>query len=36
MTIFGRQIPESKAHIYFSERKLHHLVSDDQFKKILI
>ena len=31
-----QQIPEVTAHIYFSERGLHHLVSDDQFEKILV
>ena len=31
-----QQISEESAHIHFSERKLHHLVSVDQFAKFLI
>ena len=31
-----QQISEQTAHIHFSERKLHHLVSDDEFAKVLI
>ena len=31
-----QQITEESAHILFTELELHHLVSDDQFKKILI
>ena len=31
-----QQVPEVTAHIYFSERGLHHLVSADEFAKILI
>ena len=31
-----QQISKSSAHIHFSERGLHHLVSDSEFKKILI
>lgn len=31
-----QQISAGTAHIYFSERGLHHLVSDSEFKKILV
>ena len=31
-----QQISPGSAHIYFSERGLHHLVSDDEFTKILV
>ena len=31
-----QQISEVSAHIYFSERGLHHLVSDAEFAKVLV
>ena len=31
-----QQISAGTAHIYFSERGLHHLVSDSEFEKILV
>ena len=31
-----QQIAPGSAHIHFSERGLHHLVSEDEFKRILI
>ena len=31
-----QQLTEESAHILFTELELHHLVSDDEFKKILI